>query len=581
MCFLKKIVFLLIFFVIFHVNSLGNIILSVYDRSQYSDFYLFESNLIFNGSVDRLICVYRDKANLPISFTDISNVDLAKMRQNNVRLIYFAPRFDLEEVNGSIDNKLIEEQLRTLSANRIYIWADVLGANLFPPSSKDVSVLNDRKTEKAWMDAVDSLDEASRIELINLARAWDIRLELLLKNRITTWSNYFCEFNGLRVANNPIFGVWSFESDWLDRMLAGEWRELPSFFIDDLTAQWNYWVYNEKVKSTSEFKQKYGFLVKGESVENFTLKLVAYEKHPIIKEDDDWITLSKKTLSIYKDSPRDSLQREFFIYLYNNHISRIKSRFEEQGIVSRDAPYFITMSAKNNEDVELTNLYVGSNKRPYIYYFKRFDEDKNKSFSSAKQFVRENTSIRESSIIMLPNSVINNITPYEQGITCFGTVAHPNAVERFGIPNTQVSHIEEDFILDFNSPLTNSVDGIEFKIVNKAISQTVTNVVDGVVSVSEQVPVNDDFKVSVKYIKVNKGKPNNQNSQVYILLDYDVSLATYIQFHVFGNSLACHTLHKSFTDDKKTEVVNEIDERGAFKINLSEDLSYLFIKKNE
>lgn len=555
-------------------------VLDVLDGSKCSNLYVFNKNLIYNGSVNRLLCAYKEGAERSIAFTDISKLELDDMLRNNVNLVYFAPQFDLSD-SSSERNSKTQQLLSYLDAYGMSAWVDVLGVNLYPVKASDASVINDMSTAQAWMDAVATLDDDASKNLLDLARVWDIRLELILQKRISAWGNFFCEASGVRVVDNPIFGIWSFESNWLDRMLEGDWRELPEFFVKQLTTEWNNWVYNEITQSTEDFKKKYVFLVKGESVEKGTLKLVALSQHKNVAENDSWITLGDKTRKIYEKTQRSSLQREFFIQLYLKHISALKEKFVALGSVTRDAPYFITMSAKDNANMSLTDIYFGSQNIPYVYRYLGVGADKNTSFADGKAFFDNNLDVKGASIVMVPYSLLQETSPHTLGVVHSAFSVHPSAVNEFNIEASKQTIKEASFGMNFVDATTNVIDGITFQLVDRTPLELVTNVVDGVEVVKEQPVDNSSFNLSVKYLKIDRTRFNQPISHVYLFLDYDVSKAEHFQLHIHGKPIANFSLEgKLFDESIKQPKYHSLDKRGAVKLSLKNGYSILFLERN-
>lgn len=577
MSFFKK---FLIFFTIILSNILLANMLQTLDELQSSNVYLFEQNLIHKGQANRLICAYKEGEEVSIPFSDFTLSDIQELQRKNVSLVYYLPDFDVNGSSESPKNKKVQQQLTYLADCGMNAWVDVLGVNLFPVKPEDVHILNDVSTEKAWVDAISGLSEKDMRTLFSLARAWDIRLELLLEKRVIAWGNHFCEASGMRVVDNPIFGIWSFESNWLDRMLAGDWRELPEFFRKELHTEWNNWVYNEITKSTADFKAKYKFLVKGESVEEGTLRLVAMEQHPSINENDAWITLGDKTREIYQKTERYNLQREFFIQLYINHISNIKSKFLALGSVSRDAPYFITMSAKDNANMQLTDLYFGSQNTPYVYrYLGPSQQARLNSFAAAKTDIETNPELRNSSIIMMPYSAIKENTPYNYGFMNYAYTTHPKAMEELGIKATNLYCKEQECIFTFGTSETNYIDDIEFKVYDVAPNKIVTNVVNGVETISEQVPDNSNFELKLTYIKLERKRMDEDVNQIILFLDYNPSVAQHIYFQIFYKPLANYNLFADQRTEKHLICERKFNRRGVNKLPLYKNYRMLLIEE--
>lgn len=580
MLFFNRILTIGLVFISFCTISFGSM-LETLDRIKESDLYIFEQNLVHKGVANRLICAYKEGDKVSTPFTDIPISEIKDLQRNNVSLVYYSPEFDASEPITSPKNEKAQRQLGYLASYGMNAWVDVLGVNMYPVKPTDVSIINDTSTEKAWSDAVAGLSEEEGRKLVDLARAWDLRLEMLLEKRVISWGNYFCEASGKRVVDNSIFGIWSFESNWLDRMLEGEWRELPKFFRDELTNEWNNWVYNEIVQTTVDFKKEYGFLVKGESIEKGTLKLIALEKHPTIKDDDSWITLGRKTRAIYENTERANLQREFFIQLYINHISGIKSKFMSLGSVSRDAPYFITMSANDNANMQLTDLYFGSQNTPYVCrYLGPSEQEKNGTFDFAKMVIEDNSDLKNASIIMIPHSVLKEVTPYNLGFVHYAYAAHPKAIAELGAVENDVSFSKGEYTFTFGSSETNYFDEIEFKIYDAGLNKLVTNVVNGVESVIEVPPDNSNFKLSVKYLKIKNQSVNHPTSKIYLFLDYNVEFAEFIQFHIYSRSLENHIAWGEQRNEEKTVQKHKFDRRGAIKLPLNRNYRMLLIENS-
>lgn len=571
----KKTIFLISVLVSCH--SFGGV-LEALDESKASSIFVFDQTIFSRSTPNRLICAYKEGDDLSIPFNELTISELIKFKRNNVNLVCYTPEFDTLAPTNSQKNIEIQSQLEWLASYGMCVWADVLEPNLYLAQAKDVDVINDPTSRDAWKNAVASLDETSGRTLFSLARAWDIRLEFLLEKRIIAWGSFFCESSGVCVADNPIFGVWSFESTWLDRMLAGEWRELPEYFQQELFSEWNNWVYNEVVQSTTEFKNKYEFVVDGESVENSTLKLIVIDNDS--SESDNWITIPQEQKEDFETSARYSLQREFFVQLYLNHISRIKSRFYELGSVSRDAPYFITMSAKDNAHLQLTDIYFGSAHRPYVSRYLGPDEEyRDGTFSLGMKHFYDNAEFNNASIIMVPMSVFETTTPYNLGIMHAAFSIYPSAIERFNLNQHKISYIEKECVFTFGSSETNIIDGIQFVIRDRSISQYVTNNVNGVEVVSIQEPDNSGFEMTMRYIKIEHTVDDYSINQTYIFLDYDPSLAEFTQFHIFSDKLSNYSLLAEKQDENHTTLEYEFDHRGAIKLSLKPGFMMFFIEE--
>jgi hypothetical protein len=459
------------------------------------------------------------------------------------------------------------------------VWINVLDANLYPIVTNDVKVIADSSTETIWVDAVQGGDENARKKMIELARVWDLRLEFLLQKRMVAWGNVFCEASGVRLADNPVFGVWSFESNWLDRMLNGEWRELPEFFIKSLCEEWNNWIYNEVAQTTTDFKEKYSFLVKGESVEEGTLKLMALEQHPTISENELWFTLGKKTRDIFLKSPRAELQREFFVQLYLKHIARIKNSFIELGSITRDAPYFISMSTNSNVNIKQSDIYSSTDKMPYVVRYNLQNEDTlQQNLSAAKQFLN-NGEISNASIIMFPHDDIMRTTPFNLGVLCFANSTHPFAIKELGFATNDTSVEEKDFKLSFAESASATIEGIKFELLNNAPNEQITTMVNGVEVVVEKKSENNPLELSIKFVKIKRKQSDKPITQIYLFLSYDEEVAKHVQLYIHGSSIANNSLVGECSKSTKESKVYKFDKHGEIKLPLNRGYSVLLIEK--
>lgn len=546
-----------------------------------SNIYVFNQELISNGSSNKLLCAYDNGDGFFSPFTDVTQQELSNFKRNNINLIRFAPKFHLSSQYNSIENLKTQHQLSDIRASGISVWVDILRDNLYPVVSNDVNVIADPSTEKDWCDAVSANQDTMGQTVVDLARAWDIRIELLLQKRISNWGNFFCESFGARVADNPIFGIWSFESNWLDRMCAGEWIDLPEFFVKSLSNEWNNWVYNEVVNNTPEFKDKYGFLVDGESIEEGTLKLVASKPLSNDNESNLWIAIEEETNELYNKSARSQLQNDFFAQLYLKHIDRLKDTFVGLGSVSRDAPYFITMSTNNNVNVSSTDVFFGVNKKPYVlpYSSKSFED---KTFSSAKELLEQNNEIGQASVIMLSNEDIKLPSPFTFGITTYlGCNCPSRSYEAYGCfdASKKISVVEKKFDLSFGLEQAKTLEGIYFNLVNTSPKIPVTNIVNNVSVVTEQQLENNDFSLSITLVKTNTQHKDKYPESVRLYLNYDESKSKNVSLQIKSDLLVNYSLVAMSKDENKAPKVYQFKKHWPITIPLNTGSSILIIEK--
>ena len=166
--FLSKKIFTLCVFV-FLSNLFGNM-LEYYNQAVSSHIYLCEQNVFFNGSGNRLICAYKEGSDVSIPFTDISIQELEDLYRNNVKLVYYSPEFDVEGAADSEKNIKAQRQLGYFAECKMCAWVDVLGANLYPVTTNDVSIINDPLTKNAWCEAINNLSAEENKKLFSPVR---------------------------------------------------------------------------------------------------------------------------------------------------------------------------------------------------------------------------------------------------------------------------------------------------------------------------------------------------------------------------------------------------------------------------
>lgn len=560
MFFYKKITFIFVVIISLCTNLFSNVLETSY-RQKASGIYCFNENLIRYGSTNKLICVCKDVQKFT-PYTEITKNELEILSKYKVDLIKFSPNFDSSLSLDVGENLKRQTQLGIIKAYGMHVWCDVLSEHIYPVTSNDVRVINDPSTEQDWINAV-SVDETFGRKIVDLARAWDLRIDFLLQKRMAKWGRGFCETFGVRIADNPIFGVWAFESNWLDKMNNDEWCELPMFFIDSLTVEWNNWVYNEVVNTTADFKEKYSFLVDGESIEDGTLKLVVSKQHTGASDNEKWITLDDETRVKYENSTRCQLQKDFFAQLYLKHIERLKDSFKVLGTVTRDAPYFVTMSTNANDNISLTDIYFGATKKPYVFSYSS-DLSEGKTFLSAKNFYEKNSEASNASIILVSHDDIIKPSLSSMGIVYFANTTYAIEKQVGCFSGPYPSKVEEhNFELSLGDLQPTAIAGFDFSLLKK--DQKDTN--------------NKDFYVKVNFVLYSTTINDKTEISSYICLEYDKSLAENLAIQI-RSDLRNNYLLTAFSNDAKTvSKVYRFKEYAPITIPLSQGCSFLFIEK--
>ncbi len=150
------------------------------------------------------------------------------------------------------------------------IWMAALNS-VDTARAKDVNIIDDPVTADQWAKAVGS----GRGERSALARTWDPRLEALAIKQMTTVATHLNRHNGLRWCDDPTFAVWELSNEewWMQKMVGGQWQNMPPFFRTQLIGKWNAFLKN-KYGTTDKLTAAWKALLPGESMESESILLV-------------------------------------------------------------------------------------------------------------------------------------------------------------------------------------------------------------------------------------------------------------------------------------------------------------------
>ncbi len=149
-------------------------------------------------------------------------------------------------------------------------------------SPEDVGVIDDPATAEAWAQAVRSQCEYNDDGTLkrgwdirnNVARIWDPRLEAFGLAGMINSANHINQYNGLRWADDPVFGVWELSNEewWMRKMVGGRWQKLPDFFRNQLLGLWHDYL-RDKYETDEKLRNAWGGLLDGESLADGTVLL--------------------------------------------------------------------------------------------------------------------------------------------------------------------------------------------------------------------------------------------------------------------------------------------------------------------
>ncbi len=223
-------------------------------------------------------------------------------------------------------------------------------------SPSEVDIIDQPEDAAAWAAAVreactydddGTLKEGWRLRN-NVARIWDPRLEAIGLACMTRSANHFNQYNGLRWADDPIFGVWELSNEewWMRKMVGGKWQQLPAFFRDQLIAHWQSFL-SGKYGGDDRLREAWDGLLEGESLETGTVLLA-----PMARPTQGAVSIgdanpyAREALSVLEQeysrddfSPtRASDVLEFFLGLQLAHKRRSEAAIKPLGKSTRLSP---------------------------------------------------------------------------------------------------------------------------------------------------------------------------------------------------------------------------------------------------
>ena len=163
--------------------------------------------------------------------------------------------------------------LSAMERNGIKVWNTAFGDYGAADPDKDVGLVDDPSTAKAWSDAVRSMkDRSPRNADVG---AWDPRMRAVHRRemaRIANWTNKYK--NGARLGDDPQNAVWELTNEeWMfSHLVNGAWQSLPRFFVAGLEQTWCRYL-KKKYGNDAALTQAWGFLLPEESIDRNSVLL--------------------------------------------------------------------------------------------------------------------------------------------------------------------------------------------------------------------------------------------------------------------------------------------------------------------
>ena len=217
--------------------------------------------------------------------------------------------------------------LAALERNGIKVWSTAFGDYGQADPDKDVGLVDDPTTAKAWSEAVRSMkDRSPRNADVG---AWDPRMRAVHRRemeRIANWTNKYK--NDARLGDDPQNAVWELTNEeWMfSHLVNGAWQSLPRYFVAELEQTWCRFL-KKKYGTDAALTQAWGFLLPAESIAKNTVLLTPLAQASDGKAFNDGNAAAVAALTAKKQTfGRDDFTRqrgadvmEFFVELQTSY----------------------------------------------------------------------------------------------------------------------------------------------------------------------------------------------------------------------------------------------------------------------
>lgn len=251
----------------------------------------------------------------------------------------FTPPGEYQKGDGSKAD-LFDHFLWTCKKNGIRIW--YAGMNKIPDASTgDVKIIQDTKSEKAWMQAIDQLSRR-----VPECWAWDERMrEFRLREKVKVL-NHFNQYTGFRYADDPLFAVFELSNEewWFHRMKRGQFLTLPDYFVENLQEKWNAYLSRKYLNNENLTKAWVGNLLEGENLSRKNILLLPLIGN-ITDEQASSLGVAMESGSVEADYSTDSFNGkrgadviEFLLEIWLNYKKAEAKAIKESGKAARLVP---------------------------------------------------------------------------------------------------------------------------------------------------------------------------------------------------------------------------------------------------
>jgi hypothetical protein len=207
---------------------------------------------------------------------------LRQMGFNAVRLWHYGnPNYT--KGDGSLRDRT-DFFLAECQRQGVHIWTAGLGGGFIlgtdiPGAAK---LINEPATEQEWSQAMNELMSPNNPAIntgvmdlqYRLISVFDARAERFAIASMKKRVQHVNQHNGLRYSDDPTNAVWELTNEqwWMQKMINGQWQNLPGYFRKSLLSQWHAYLKN-KYTTDDKLRASWQFLMPGESLEQQTILL--------------------------------------------------------------------------------------------------------------------------------------------------------------------------------------------------------------------------------------------------------------------------------------------------------------------